>query len=51
MYKEDKEKFVMYNDDHKLSEIICDKENKEKFTIYFVENGKTVDTFYFNPKN
>lgn len=48
--KEDSEKFIMYKDDHKKGEIVCNEENTTGFKLYFLENGKTVDTFYFKPK-
>lgn len=48
---QDSEKFILYKDDHKKGEILCSEKTDSDygFTIYFLENGKTVDTYYYKP--
>ncbi|GAJ06030.1 unnamed protein product [marine sediment metagenome] len=45
--EKDLEKFIMYKDKKLIGEIECDPGNGNGFTIFFLENGKTVDTFYW----
>lgn len=41
---------LIYKDSKLISEIGYDPENKNGFSVFFLENGKTVDTRYWNLK-
>ena len=41
---------MLYKDTKLVTEICYDPKNKNGFTVYFLEAGKTVDTRYWNLK-
>lgn len=44
----DPEKFLLYLDKKLISTIELVKKNKNGFTVYILEDGKTIDTLYWN---